>query len=388
MSEAILARLRERILAASASSTTLAPVGGGTKAFYGNRCTGESSPQPLSVRDLTGLLAYEPSELVVVARAGTPLVELESALAERGQMLGFEPPHFGPGATIGGCVAAGLSGPRRMAAGAVRDFVLGVRLLDAQARELSFGGQVMKNVAGYDVARLMAGSLGTLGLLTEVSLKVLPRPAAEATVRLPMSQAQALQAFDTWSGQPLPISAMSWFEEIASIRFSGARAAVFAAVQELGQGRAAEDPVAAQAYWTSLREQTHPFFQSMQTLESKHVGQGSVAQDSADSADSGMTLWRLALPSRVSPLAIPGSDSTLVEWGGAQRWIHSTADAAQIRSVVAGVGGHATRFRAPADSAAPAFSPLAPALLKIQRNLKRVFDPQGLFNPGRLHPQA
>ena len=385
MSEAILARLRERILAASASSTTLAPVGGGTKAFYGNQCTGESPPQPLSVRDLTGLVAYEPSELVVVARAGTPLVELESALAERGQMLGFEPPHFGPGATIGGCVAAGLSGPRRMATGAVRDFVLGIRLLDAQARELSFGGQVMKNVAGYDVARLMAGSLGTLGLMTEVSLKVLPRPAAESTLRLPMTQAQALQAFDTWAGQPLPISAMSWFEEIASIRLSGARAAVLAAVHELGQGRAAEDPIAAQAYWTSLREQTHPFFQSMQRFESIHTDQGSIAQGSVD---SGMTLWRLALPARVSPLAIPGAGSTLIEWGGAQRWIHSTADAAQIRAVVAGLGGHATRFRAPAGSAAPAFSPLAPALLKIQRNLKRVFDPQGLFNPGRLHPQA
>lgn len=388
MSEAILTRLREQILAASASSTTLAPVGGGTKNFYGNRCAGESPPQPLSVRDLTGIIAYEPSELVVVARAGTPLAELEGALAERGQMLGFEPPHFGPGATIGGCVAAGLSGPRRMAAGAVRDFVLGVRLLDAQARELSFGGQVMKNVAGYDVARLMAGSLGTLGLLTEVSLKVLPRPAAESTLRLPMTQAQALLAFDAWAGQPLPISAMSWFEEVASIRLSGARAAVLAALQELGRGQAAEDPMAAQAYWISLREQTHPFFRSIQSVHAVRVvesGQGALAQDAAA---AGSTLWRLALPSRVSPLAIPEADSTLIEWGGAQRWIHSQADAQLIRSVVAGVGGHATRFRRPADSAEPVFSPLAPALLKIQRNLKRVFDPQGLFNPGRLYPQA
>lgn len=369
MAEIALNRLREQILAASASGTALAPVGGGTKAFYGNRVTGlAEASQPISLNELTGIVSYEPSELVVVARAGTSLSELEATLAERGQMLGFEPPHFGPGATIGGCVAAGLSGPRRMAAGAVRDFVLGVRLLDSNGLTLSFGGQVMKNVAGYDVARLMAGSLGTLGLLTEVSLKVLPRPAAELTLHLPMAQAEALLAFDRWSGQPLPISAMAWCDGVASIRFSGARAAVQAALQDLGQGQEAEEPMRAQAFWTSLREQTHSFFQ------------GPVA--------SSETLWRLALPARVAPLQIPGMDSTLIEWGGAQRWVYSAAEATQIRSIVAVAGGHSTRFRSPMGSAGAVFSPLAPALLKIHRNLKNAFDPQGLFNPGRLHPQA
>ena len=370
MSETVLNRLREQVLAASATGTTLTPIGGGTKAFYGNRGMepSPSEPQPISTRELTGIVAYEPSELVVVARAGTSLSELEAALAERGQMLGFEPPHFGPGATIGGCVAAGLSGPRRMAAGAVRDFVLGVRLLDSNGLTLSFGGQVMKNVAGYDVARLLAGSLGTLGLLTEVSLKVLPRPAAESTLELPMTQAEALLAFDRWSGQPLPISAMTWFDGVASIRLSGARAAVHAALQELGRGQAAVDPTLAQAFWTSLREQIHPFFE------------GPTAPEK--------TLWRLALPARVAPLQVPGAASTLIEWGGAQRWVYSAADPLQIRSIVAGVGGHSTRFRSPGASADGVFSPLPPALLKIHRNLKNAFDPQGLFNPGRLHPQA
>ena len=368
MSEAIINRLREQILAARASGTTLAPVGGGTKAFYGNFVTGRSPVQPLSTRELTGIVAYEPSELVVVARAGTSLSELESALAERGQMLGFEPPHFGSGATIGGCVAAGLSGPRRMAAGAVRDFVLGVRLLDSNGLTLSFGGQVMKNVAGYDVARLMAGSLGTLGLLTEVSLKVLPRPAAESTLHVPMTQADALLAFDRWSGQPLPISAIAWFDGTASIRLSGARAAVQAALHEIGQGQDAADPQLAEAFWTALREQTHPFFQ--------------------DPSATDKTLWRLATPARVAPLQIPGSTSTLIEWGGAQRWVYSATDSSEVRSIMARAGGHATRFRSPGASADDVFTALVPALLKIHRNLKNAFDPQGLFNPGRLHPQA
>jgi glycolate oxidase FAD binding subunit len=368
MSETVINRLREQILTAGASGTTLAPIGGGTKAFYGNRPRVTSLSQPLSTHELTGIVAYEPSELVVVARAGTSLSELETVLAQRGQMLGFEPPHFGSGATIGGCVAAGLSGPRRMAAGAVRDFVLGVRLLDSNGLMLSFGGQVMKNVAGYDVARLMAGSLGTLGLLTEVSLKVLPRPAAESTLHVPMTQVDALLAFDRWSGQPLPISAMAWFDGTASIRLSGARAAVQAALHEIGQGQDAADPALADAFWTALREQTHPFFQD------------PIAADK--------TLWRLALPARVASLQIPGATSTLIEWGGAQRWVYSAADASEVRSIVANAGGHATRFCSPGASADDVFSPLPSALLKIHRNLKNAFDPQGLFNPGRLHPQA
>jgi glycolate oxidase FAD binding subunit len=364
-----LARWSERIRAAATDRSPLRLHGGGSKDFYGQALAGEL----FDTREYAGLAAYEPTELVVTARCGTPLAELEAALAEKGQSLSFEPPHFGPTATVGGCLAAGLSGPRRARAGAVRDFVLGVKILDGHGRLLNFGGQVMKNVAGYDVSRLLAGSLGTLGLVVEVSLKVMPLAAAEQTLcfELPgapsgSSQSDALTRLNQWGGQPLPISASAWVGDVLHIRLSGAAAAVSAAVQQLGGDRLA--PEAATALWRSLREQSHAFFTA--------------------AASQASALWRLSLPATTPPLALPGAQ--LIEWGGAQRWLHANAAEHQsIRLAAAQAGGHATLFRAdPASKAAVGvFQPLAAPLARIHRELKAAFDAPGVFNPGRMYPE-
>jgi len=295
---------------------------------------------------------------VITARCGTRLADLEAALAEHGQMLPFEPPHFGPEATLGGCVAAGLSGPRRAAAGALRDFVLGARIVDGHGRALAFGGQVMKNVAGYDVSRLLAGSLGTLGLLLEVSLKVLPRPPAELTLRLEMPQAKALEALSRWAGQPLPVTASAWQDGDLTLRLAGAAAALKAAAAKIGGERVAAAEAAA--HWAAIREQTAPFFSGPAPL------------------------WRLSLPAHAPQLELPGEQ--LLEWGGAQRWLKSGADAGTVRAAAARAGGHATLFRA-ADKSAGAFTPLSPVLARLHRELKSVFDPAGILNPGRLYPE-
>jgi glycolate oxidase FAD binding subunit len=347
------ADLRERIRAAAGRGTALRLRGGGSKDFYGGAPRGEV----LDTRAHAGIVDYEPTELVVTARCGTPLAELEAALAAQGQMLAFEPPHFGGGATLGGCVAAGLSGPRRAAAGALRDFVLGARLIDGRARELAFGGRVMKNVAGYDVSRLLAGSLGTLGLILEVSLKVLPRPAAERTLRLELPQEKALESLNRWAGTALPVSASAWRDGELHLRLSGAERAVRAAAGKLG-GDALEGAHAARL-WSGIREQTDPWF----------AGEAP--------------LWRLSLPAAAAPLELAGAP--LIEWGGALRWLRSGADAATVRAAAARAGGHATLFRG-GDKAAGVFAPLAPALARLHRELKAAFDPAGVVNPGRLYP--
>ena len=346
----IAEQLRERVLAAAVGKTPLRIRGGGTKDFYGNPPVGEL----LDTAAHAGLVAYEPTELVVTARCGTPLAELEAALEEQGQMLAFEPPHFCEGATVGGCVASGLSGPRRATAGSARDFVLGVKVLDGKGEILNFGGQVMKNVAGYDVSRLMAGALGTLGLLLEVSLKVLPKPPAEATLRLELPQDKAIEAMNRWGGQPLPLSATCWADDLLTVRLSGARAAVAAAREKMGGENVAD----ADSFWRGVREQQSGFF-------------------SGEAA-----LWRLSLPSKTPPLVLPGAQ--LIEWGGAQRWLKSDAPAAALREAAAQAGGHATLFRG-GDKSAGVFQPLPEPLMQIHRSLKRNFDPQGLFNPGRLY---
>jgi glycolate oxidase FAD binding subunit len=343
---------QERIREAAGRGAPLRLRGGGSKDFYGNAPRGE----PLDTRGYAGIVSYEPTELVVTARCGTPLAELESALQERGQCLAFEPPHFGPAATFGGCIAAGLSGPRRASAGALRDFVLGVKLVDGRARVLSFGGQVMKNVAGYDVARLAAGSLGTLALIAEASVKVLPRPAAELTLKLELSEARALEALNRWAGQPLPLSASAWHEGELHLRLSGAAAAVRAAAQNIG-GVPLEGP---QAPWTGIREHRHPFFGGDEPL------------------------WRLALPSSAPPLGLPGRQ--LIEWGGALRWLKSGAAPHELRAAAQAAGGHATLFRG-ADKACGAFTPLDPVLARLHRELKQAFDPAGVLNPGRMYPE-
>ena len=350
----MLAELRERIRDAAARKAPLRLRGGGSKDFYGGALSGEI----LDTRGHAGVVSYEPTELVVTARCGTPLAELEATLAARGQMLAFEPPHFGAAATLGGCVAAGLSGPRRAAAGAVRDFVLGARLMDGGARELAFGGQVMKNVAGYDIPRLLAGSLGILGVILEVSLKVLPRPVAGRTLRLELAEDQALESLNRWAGLPLPISASAWRSGALAVRLSGAPSAVQAAAQRIG----GEPLEASQAerYWLGVREHTDAFFAGAAPL------------------------WRLSLPSHAPRLELAGEQ--LIEWGGALRWLRTPADAAAVRAAAVRVGGHATLFRG-GDKSQGAFAPLAPALLKLHRGLKAAFDPAGIFNPGRLYPE-
>lgn len=346
-----LAALRDRIVGANAAREPLRLRGSGSKDFYGENLAGAI----LDTTPLRGILAYEPSELVITALCGTPLHDVEAALAERNQMLAFEPPAFNGAATIGGAVAAGLSGPRRAYAGAARDFVLGASLLTAAGELLHFGGQVMKNVAGFDLSRLLCGSLGILGLITQVSLKVLPRPRSEATLRYECDANRALERFAAWRPQPLPISATAWHDGTVSVRLSGSPSAVRAAAEQLGGERLEETE--AQAFWTSLRHQTHAGF----------------GEDAP--------LWRLSVPA-AAPLDACGA--TLIEWSGALRWLRSDEPAASLRERVGRCGGSAILWRGARDTTM--FAPLDAANLALHRRLKHEFDPHGIFNPGRLVP--
>jgi glycolate oxidase FAD binding subunit len=360
MTDAALQALTDRIQQARAERTPLAIRGGGTKDFYG----GVPSGEPFDVTALRGISSYEPSELVVSARCGTPLEELEGTLAEQGQCLPFEPPRFKTGGTVGGMVAAGLAGPSRAAVGGVRDYVLGATLLNGRGELLSFGGQVMKNVAGYDVSRLLAGSLGVLGVICEVSLKVLPIAPATTTLRFELDQATALQTLHGWAAQPLPINASAWWDGMLVVRLRGARAAVDAACAKLGGERV--DEALATSFWLGLRDHQDEFFVGAQKA-----------------VTGGASLWRLSLPA-VAPV-LPLSGEQLVEWGGAQRWLCTSTPVAQLRDAAARVGGHATLFMAQ-DKSAGAFAPLSAPLDRIHRELKAAFDPDRIFNPGRLYP--
>jgi glycolate oxidase FAD binding subunit len=342
--------LGEAIREAAAARRKLRIRGGGTKDFYG----GEPQGEVLNTTACRGIVSYEPTELVITARCGTPLSEIEAAMREQGQMLAFEPPHFGESATLGGCVAAGLSGPRRPYAGAVRDFVLGVRMLDGKGADLRFGGQVMKNVAGYDVSRLMTGSLGTLGLILEVSLKVLPLPVCEVTFRREQSQAEAIALMNEWAGKPLPLSATCYTGQALYVRLSGAAAAVRAARERLGGDDVADGP----AFWRSVREHEADFFALPQPL------------------------WRLSVKPTTPPLNIAGQQ--LIEWGGALRWLKSDAAATAVREAAAFGGGHATLFRG-GDKSVGVFAPLPAAIQTVHRRLKQSFDPAGILNPARLY---
>jgi len=348
-----------RIRAAAAKGQPLALVGAGSKAFYGHRTAGE----PLVLAENQGVVDYEPSELVLTVRGGTTLADIEALLAEQRQFLAFEPALYGGRATIAGAVATGLAGPRRAQAGGLRDFILGVQLIDGQGRLLNFGGQVMKNVAGYDVSRLLAGSLGTLGVITQLSLKVLPLPVAERSQRLELSQAQALKLLNQWGGQPLPISASAWVDGRLYVRLSGAPSALEAAQSFIGGETMPVEQ--GQRFWRRLREQEHDWFYP--------------------AAYPGHTLWRLSLPSTVEPI-LKGQPQ-LIEWGGALRWCWSAQPAADIRAAVAEFGGTATAFR-PAYDDIPIFHPLEPVVLRLQQRLKQKFDPAGIFNPGKIYPGA
>ncbi len=360
MDDAFINGLCERIRDHAARRAPLAIRGGGSKDFYG-------APMPAAaVLDMTpcaGVVAYEPKELVLTVRAGTPLAEVQRVLAAERQMLPFEPPHFGgfdpadasrSRATIGGAVGAGLSGPRRPYAGAVRDFVLGVRIVNGKGEALAFGGRVIKNVAGYDVSRLMAGALGTLGVITEVSFKVLPQPVVETTLAFELDEGAATERANRWAGQPLPLSATAWQDGVLRVRLSGAEVAVAAAKAKIGGSEQADGA----AYWEDLREHRLPFF----------AGEAP--------------LWRLSVPQTTEPLA--HGQPQLVEWGGGVRWLRGNPDPLDIRSTVERAGGHATLFRG-GDKSLGVFHPLKPALAKIHRRLKDAFDPAGILNPGRMY---
>jgi glycolate dehydrogenase FAD-binding subunit len=341
--------LREHVRDAIARRASLAIRGSGSKSFLGNRCDGE----PLDVRAHAGIVSYAPGELVITARAGTPLADLEAALDANGQMLAFEPPHFGPDATLGGTIACALSGPRRASTGAARDFVLGTRILDGRGEVLRFGGEVIKNVAGYDVSRLMTGAFGTLGVLLDVSLRVVPKPRAETTRVLELDASQALQRVRSWAQRPLPVSATAMHGARLHVRLSGAESAVGSAAAAIG-GEAVDG-----GFWRALREHDLDFF-----------------------ADA-RALWRLSV-APASPIPDCGGP-LLIEWSGAQRWVKTDADATRLRAIAASAGGHATLFRADSTPPDGAFHPLPPALLALHRRLKAELDPHAIFNRGRLY---
>ena len=379
--DSALQHIADQVRAAAASATPLRIRGGGSKDFYG--CSLQDDL--LDTRVLTGITSYEPSELVVTVRAGTPLAELEAALAEEGQCLPFEPPHFSGGAaTVGGMVAAGLSGPARASAGGVRDYMLGLQLLNGRGEHLTFGGQVMKNVAGYDVSRLMVGAMGTLGVITDVSLKVLPVAPAEATLVFELDQSGALAQLHRWGAQPLPLNASCWVHDdtpqtgnagggrnLLFVRLRGAVAAVEAACQKMLQtapGTRMDNAVAAPD-WLACRDQRLPFFSTP--------------------PQQGMLLWRLSVPQTAPVLDLPGSP--LIEWHGGLRWLWAPPDAAtQIQNVASQASGDATVFIANhahstrANGQFDSQSLLKPPLDAIHRRLKAEFDPAGIFNRGRL----
>jgi glycolate oxidase FAD binding subunit len=339
--------LLDQVNEARANATPLKIQGGNSKAFLGREVAGEV----LDTRAHCGIVRYEPTELVITARAGTPLSELLAVLDAAGQMLPCEPPAFGEGATVGGMIATGLSGPRRPWSGSVRDFVLGTRVITGLGQHLRFGGEVMKNVAGYDLSRLMAGSYGCLGVLTEVSLKVLPKPRQCLSIRLDMDCARALAKLAEWGQQPLPISAACHDGQSLYLRLEGGEGSVTAAHQRLGG-----EPLDSQ-FWRDLNEQRLAFF------------------------DEGRPLWRLSLPNNLGPLDLPGEQ--LIDWAGAQRWLKS--DAAHIHILAQELGGHATCFSHGASNSP--FQPLPATLLRYHRQLKVQLDPQGLFNPGRMYAE-
>jgi glycolate oxidase FAD binding subunit len=343
------ASLLEQVNQALQNATPLRIQGSNSKAFLGRIVAGEV----LDTRSHRGIVSYDPTELVITARCGTPLAELAEVLDAAQQMLPCEPPSFGDGATVGGMIASGLSGPRRPWSGSVRDFVLGTRVITGHGKHLRFGGEVMKNVAGYDLSRLMAGSYGSLGVVTEVSLKVLPKPRQTLSISLDMDSDRALLRLAEWGQQPLPISAACHDGQRLHLRLEGGEGSVAAAHDRLG------GDLLDASYWDDLNEHRLSFF------------------------DEDQALWRLSVPHNTPRLSLPGRQ--LIDWGGAQRWLKSDAEAAFIRSIVEDVGGHVTCYtHGLIDSP---FQPLPAALMRYHRSLKQQLDPRGIFNPGRLYAE-
>jgi glycolate oxidase FAD binding subunit len=362
----VIQQFKEQIQSAISAQNKIKICGGNSKHWYGDAATGET----LNTLAYQGIIDYQPEELVITVCAGTPLKEVESALAVRNQYFPFEPPHFGDGATIGGMVAAGLAGPGRGQYGSLRDYILGTKVMDGRGQVLSFGGKVMKNVAGYDVSRLMPGSLGTLALLLEVSIKVLPRPAKTQTLKFHIPASEAIVQMNTWASKPLPLSASTWIGDASGgnlwIRLAGANAAVDDAMrmmQEEFSGHAV-DLLEADQFWESIREQTHPFFLS-----------------------SNEPLWRFS----VAPLSevFASQYPSLIEWYGGQRWIKAPLTHTQAQELASNHQGSATLFRHQTPSTRSVFTPmssnpLTAPLEKVQQRVRHAFDPHGIFQTGRM----
>jgi glycolate oxidase FAD binding subunit len=355
MNDTAITRVEERIRAAVADRRPLRIHGGCTKDFYGDVILGDA----LDVREVSGIVSYAPGELVLTARAGTPLGEIEDALAAHGQILAFEPPHHGEASTLGGVVASGFSGPRRPHAGAARDFVLGTRVVDGTGTSLAFGGQVIKNVAGFDVSRLMTGALGTLGVITEISLKCLPKPKVETTRVVRCDGAHAIRLMNEWGGRALPISATCFHSDALHVRLSGAAAAVTGAAAIIGG-----EEIDGASLWRALRDQTLDYFRP--------------------AIEGDATLWRVSVRSN-APWTAMDAD-VLLEWGGALRWLvcPTPLDPQLVRNWASGQGGHATLYRAK-DKSAGTFQPLPAPMLALHERLKQVFDPHRILNPGRMY---
>ncbi|WP_111493490.1 glycolate oxidase subunit GlcE [Marinobacter bohaiensis] len=344
--------LQAQVRAALQDNRKLAIVGGGSKAFMGR--LSDVLCDPLELSGHSGIVDYLPVELVLTVRAGTPLRQIEAALAEHNQCLSFEPPHFSESATIGGTLACNQSGPGRPWTYSVRDQVLGLRLINGHAEHLRFGGQVMKNVAGYDVSRLQAGALGTLGVITEISLKVMPRPAHSLTLVQPMPMEDAIPFMNQRAGEPKPLTGACWLDGQLYLRLSGARSAVEATAHHW-PGEVIED---AERFWADLRDQRLDFF----------------AGDAP--------LWRFSVsPTAPNP---PLDGPWLLDWGGAQRWYRGEANLSDMEPLAAAAGGQVSLFRG-GDRSGEVMHRQPEALRGLQQRLKQAFDPQGIFNPGRLY---
>lgn len=356
MSSDISEQLRQRVADACQQKTPLAIAGSGSKAFYGNPVAGES----ISTLEHSGITDYQPSELVVTVRSGTRLSELEAELKASNQMLAFEPPHHGSDSTIGGIVACGLSGPGRAAFGAVRDFVLGASIINGRAQHLKFGGQVMKNVAGYDASRLMVGAQGTLGILLDISLKVLPIRESEITLQLTADFDTANAHLRRWIKHGLPITASCYLKDTLYIRLGSTHSAVKQALSDINQQFASQQ--ISNNFWLPIKNQNHAFFNDKRAMPSR-------------------TLWRCSLQGATETCG--DIDEQLIEWNGALRWIYSDDN---LQPIAAGFGGHATRYALDATQGSTnIFQPLQPASLKIHQRLKQAFDPEHILNPGRLY---
>lgn len=345
MNNTIEAELASQVTAASQTQSPLKIIAGRSKTFYGNAVQGEQ----LDISRHSGIIEYQPSELVITARSGTKLTDIEQTLADNNQMLAFEPPMHNNDASYGGAIATGLSGPRRAFTGATRDFVLGTRIINGKGEILQFGGQVMKNVAGYDASRLMAGAQGTLGVLLDISVKVLPKPEQETTLQHDCNESAARELLSNWIQRGLPVSASCHINNTLYIRLSNTENCVQSACKSIG-GDVCDDSI-----WQAIRNQTHDFFKQAQ-------------------------LWRVSIPSASASIASSGPQ--LHEWAGALRWIVSDKP---LYDIAKNFGGHATRYTLHDENITDCFQPLSPGIMALHKRLKHAFDPMHILNPGRLY---